>query len=276
MLHRTIAIGDLHTGSTSALWPRKHSIGGGGLYILNKRQQFLMECWKDATRRIRRLKPDAVMVLGDVLQGQSIRDGQLVTNRCDVQKDAAFKLLSPIREKTKQMFMFRGTPWHEGKASENVGFLAYALDTEVCLETDERLFWELYYRLPGGDAPVAHFTHPIGATKVSWYEATVPLRDNLMQRSELTRWFKAEAPDIRLTVRAHRHRCIGIFIAPDSWAWTAPSWQLKTAYAHQKSIVTLPHIGFLIIDWNGKDIIVKPRLYKLPPPLIVSAEGREN
>ena len=87
-----------------------------------------------------------------------------------------------------------------------------------------------------------------------------------MMRSELSRWYKGEAPNLRLFVRAHRHRCMGVFIAPDIHAWTAPAWQLRTAYAYQKSIVTLPHIGYLLVEWDGKDIVVKPRLYKIPLP----------
>ena len=266
MIHRTIILADIHTGSTSALWPPEQQLGDGGMYTLNKVQQFLLVCWKDATRRIIRLKPDVVAVLGDVLQGNSIRDGQLVTNRSDIQGRATLKLLSPIREKARRFFMFKGTPWHEGKASESTGILAQALDAEVCPVTGEYLFWELYLQLPGGDEPIIHLTHHIGATKVSWYEATVPLRDTLMLLSELTRWYKDVSPNVRLTVRAHRHRCIGIYIAPDIHAWTTPCWQLKTAYAYQKSIVTLPHIGYLLIEWDGKDIVIKPRLYTVPLP----------
>jgi len=269
VIHRSIIFADIHVGSTSALWPPEQPLSGGGRYVLNKKQEFLLKWWGDATRQIRRLKPDVVVVLGDVIQGKSTRDGQLVTNRSDIQRSAAFKLMSPIREKAHKFFMLRGTPWHEGKASEDSYDLAEMLHAEMCPETDERLFWELFLRLPGGSKPVLHFTHHIGATKVSWYEATVPLRDTLMLLSELGRWYKKEAPDVRLTVRAHRHRCIGVFIAPDIQAWTVPAWQMKTAYAHQKAIVTLPHIGYLIVEWDGDDIVVKPRMRPVPPPNIV-------
>ena len=274
MIHRTVVLADLHTGSTGALWAPEQLLGGGGSYILNKTQQFLSDCWKDTTRRIRRLQPDVLVVNGDALQGQSIRDGQLVTNRCDIQRRSAYKLLKPIRERARQFFMFRGTPWHEGKASENTSDLAEMLGAEVSPATGEYLFWEAYIQLPGGDEPVMHITHHIGATKVSWYEATVPLRDTLMLLSELTRWYKKEAPNVRITVRAHRHRCIGVFIAPDMQAWTVPSWQVKTAYAHQKSIVTLPHIGYILIEWDGKDIVVKPKMYPVPPPDIVVLKAK--
>lgn len=273
MIHRTVVLADLHTGSASALWPPEQVLGGGGSYILNKGQQFLYECWKDATRRIRRLKPDVVAILGDVAQGKSLRDGQLVTNRSDIQEGGAFKLLEPIREKAKRFFMFRGTLWHEGKSSEDVGSLPQLLDAETSFVTGENLFWELYLRLPDGDNPIVRLTHAIGATKVSWYEATVPLRDTLMLLSELSRWYKTEVPNVRLSVWAHRHRCIGVFIAPDIQAWTTPCWQLKTAYAHQRSIVTLPHIGYLLVEWDGKDIVVKPRLYKIPLPHVEVARA---
>lgn len=278
MIHRTVIVADLHVGSTGALWAPEQQLAGGGMYVLNETQQFLLDFWGKATRRIRRLQPDVLAIVGDVLQGKSIRDGQLVTNRCDIQRKTAYRLLEPMREKTRQLFMFKGTPWHEGKASENTSDLGEMLDAEVDPTTGERLLWEAYIQLPGGDEPIMHITHHIGATKVSWYEATVPLRDTLMLLSELTRWYKTQAPNVRITVRAHRHRCIGIFIAPDMQAWTVPSWQVKTAYAHQKSIVTLPHIGYILIEWDGRDIVVKPRMEPVPLPYIhvLKLKGESN
>jgi len=274
MIHRTVVFADLHVGSTAALWEPEQRLAGGGRYVLNEDQEFLKKWWKDATNQVRRLKPDVLALVGDAIQGVSIRDGQLVTNRCDIQSKGAFKIIEPMREKSRQFFMFRGTPWHEGKASENTNLLAQSLDAEIDPSTGESLFWEAFIRLPGGSEPVIHLTHHIGATKVSWYEATVPLRDTLMLLSELGRWYKKEAPNVRLTVRAHRHRCIGVFIAPDIQAWTAPAWQVKTAYAHQKSIVTLPHIGYLLIEWDGKDIVVKPRMRAVPPPGVIVLEAK--
>ena len=270
---RIVVVADLHVGSVHALWPPKQRLPGGGYYEPNKGQQFLYKCWRDATRRIRRLNPEIVLLLGDAIQGKSIRDGQLVSNRSDVQVAGALKLLRPIREKCHRFYMVKGTPWHEGKDGEDLGLLAEALGAWIQPQTGEYSWWETYLQLPGEEAAVVHFAHAIGATKVSWYEGTVPLRDTLMKMSELQRWWKGQSPNLRLTVRAHRHRCMGIFIAPDIAAWTAPCWQLPTAYAHQHSIVTLPHIGWLQIDWNGQDLVVLPRLYRIPLPHVEEMTG---
>jgi len=247
-------------------------LGDGGEYGLSKNQRFLLKCWQDVTRRMRRLKPNVVALLGDVIQGVSIRDGQLVTNRTDIQKNAAFKLLEPWRECTKQFYMIKGTPWHEGKASESLGMLGDMLNAEIDPASGERGWWEVNLRLPGGDMPIVNLSHHIGATRVSWYEATVPLRDMLMMLSEQARMYKKKAPNVRLVVRAHRHRCIGVWVAPDLQVWTTGTWQLRTAYAYKKGMVTYPHLSYLMIEWDGKDLVVKPRIYSPPLPHIEEAQ----
>jgi len=263
---RIVAIADLHVGSSVALWPPKIPLPDGGHYNLSKAQRFLLDCWKDASRRVRRLKPDVITLLGDAVQGTSIRDGQLVTNRTDIQALAAYQLLKPWRECTKRFYMVKGTPWHEGKASEALGLLSEMLEAEKDPATKQRGWWEINLQLPGGSGPVVNLSHHLGATRVSWYEVTTLLRDMLMKRSEEARWYGAEGLRTKLFVRAHRHRCAGVFVAPDLQAYTIPAWQLRTAYAFKRSIVTLPHIGYMVVEWDGKDILVKPRLYTIPLP----------
>jgi hypothetical protein len=155
----------------------------------------------------------------------------------------------------------RGTEWHDGRAAEQVELLGNLLGTVVDPETGMRSRWELYLDLGG---PVVHFAHHIGTSSVPWYEATVPLRDSLMQLADLSRFYGNRAPNLRCVVRSHRHRFIGVNAPPDVQAFVTPGWQLKTAFAYKKASSMLPQIGWAYIEWDGTDIVVKDRVYPLP------------
>ena len=97
-----------------------------------------------------------------------------------------------------------------------------------------------------------------------WYEATVPLRDTLMLLAELWRFYGERAPNVRMVVRSHRHRFIHVNAPPDIHVAVSPCWQLKTAFSHKRASSMLPQIGYIVIEWDGFDLVVKPRIYELP------------
>lgn len=264
---RGALLSDLHVGSTVGLWPEEHRVEGGGVFSANVYQVWLGRCWAHMRAELRRLRPDFVVVNGDVLQGVNARDGQLITNNISVQQSAAVRLLTPIRECTEAMYLIRGTEWHEGKASENIELLGALLDTVVDPSSGQRSWWELYLDLEPERAggPVAHFAHHVGVSSVPWYEATVPLRDSLLQLSELDRFYGAQAPNLRCVVRSHRHRYIHVDAPPDLNVLVTPGWQLKTAFAHKKAASMLPEIGWVLLEWDGREVTPRSRLYPLPP-----------
>lgn len=260
-MKRVVILSDTHVGSTVGLWPGRHPIEGGGVYEANKAQQWLLECWHHATGEIAGLRPDAVILNGDPIQGTSYKDGQLISSNVNVQVDAALAVLQPLRDATERLYMTRGTEWHEGKAAENVEMLARQLGAVPDAATGMNTWWELYLDLGG---PVMHAAHHIGCSSVPWYEATVPLRDSLMQLAELWRFYGPQAPEVRLVVRSHRHRYIHVDAPPDLQTFVTPAWQLKTAFAHKKATAMLPQIGWVLVEYDGRDLVVKPRIYTLP------------
>jgi hypothetical protein len=112
--------------------------------------------------------------------------------------------------------------------------------------------------------PVIHFAHHVGISSVPWYEATVPLRDTLLLLAELARFYGDRAPDVRMVVRSHRHRFIYVLAPPDIHVAVTPAWQLKTAFAYKKAASMVPEIGYMIVEWDGQDLVVKPRIFALP------------
>ena len=261
-MKRILVFNDTHVGSTVGLWPGAHRVEGGGQYLANKYQLWLRECWDELLAEVQGFdEPPIVVMNGDAIQGTSYRDGELITNKTDIQVDAACALFQPLRDMSERWFQIRGTEWHEGKASEFVEGMAKRLDAVQDPATKQWSWWELYLDVGG---PVIHFAHHVGVSSVPWYEATVPLRDTLMQLAELDRFYGPRAPNVRMVVRSHRHRHIYVLAPPDIHVLVTPAWQLKTAFAHKKASGMLPQIGYVIIEWDGTDLTVKPRIFDLP------------
>ena len=261
--HNYVVLSDLHVGSTVGLWPGRHQIEGGGVYEANEAQQWLGACWADCCERVRKLRPKPVVVLnGDAIQGVNYRDGQIIGATVGAQVRAAKTLLEPIADAARKLYVVRGTEWHDGKAAEDLETLARELGAEPDPASGQASRWELY--LGPDEGPVMHFAHHVGMSSVPWYEATVPLRDTLLQLSELWRFYGARAPNMRMAVRSHRHRYIHVDAPPDIQVVVTPSWQLKTAFSHKKASSMLPQIGWVLVQWDGEELIVRPRIYPLP------------
>ena len=272
-MSRLVVVADIHAGSTVAPWPKDVTGPDGTGYKPNKYQKWLNKCWADMLEQVADMvnrfeeKP-SVVVNGDVIQGVRPGQGQLLSNRRDVQVAGALGLLTPLRDLAGPFYMIGGTEYHDGKCADEVNHLATELDAEPHNVTGEATWPELYLKFGG---QVIHFAHGISATMVSWYEGTAPLRDLLMERSEMFREFGRLAPDVKMIVRSHRHRFFHTHATPDLHAVVTPGWQLRTAYTYRKGSVTLPSIGWLIIEAQEKDLVVKPRLYPLPRPKVEEA-----
>jgi hypothetical protein len=268
---RIVVISDLHVGSTVGLWPGRHRLEGGGVYESNVYQKWLYECWQMALDEITKIRPKPIVVLnGDELQGVNMRDGQLVTNKIDIQVDAALTLLEPLRKAASRLYVIRGTEWHVGKSAEHVEHLARQLGAVRDPATDQWSWWELYLDVGG---PVIHFAHHVGVSSVPWYEATVPLRDTLMLLAEVWRFFGQSGPNVRATVRSHRHRYIHVDAPPDIHAIVTPAWQLKTAFSYKRATAMLPQIGYVILEWDGVDLLIRKRIFQLPPQHVEGVLG---
>lgn len=263
-IKRFVVLSDGHVGSTVGLWPGTHRVEGGGEYSANKYQLWLAECWQWMLDEVRAFEePPVVVYNGDPLQGVHMRDGQLVTNKVDIQVAAALQLYKPLREMSSAWYQIRGTEWHEGKAAEFVELMARELDATPDPDSGQLSWWELYLLVEEG-GPVIHFAHHVGVSSVPWYEATVPLRDTLMQLAELWRFYGERAPNVRMVVRSHRHRFIHVDAPPDIHVVVTPAWQLKTAFAHKRATSMVPQIGYVIIEWDGQELSVRPRIFALP------------
>lgn len=257
-----LIVGDLHVGSTMALWPQGAKLQDGGEYTCNAFQTWLNDCWWSMLETALALPEKPIVIVnGDIIQGAHDRDGQLVTSRTDVQADAAYEALKPLREIAARMYMMHGTPWHGGAASRDVTALAKRLDVVPNPATKGPLWWELYLNMAGH---VVHVTHHVSATSLPFYEATAPLRDFYVLTSELHRTYGKDAPAVELDVRSHRHRCIHVHKPPHVNVLVVPAWQLKGEFAFKVASSSLPDIGYGLIEATPDGLIVKPVVFQLP------------
>jgi hypothetical protein len=259
---RVVVIGDTHVGSTVGLWPRKFPVEDGGTYAINKFQRWLINCWEVATGEIADLEPDVIIFNGDEIQGtHGDKDGQLITNKSEIQIDAALLLFEPLRQAAPTRYVIRGTAWHTGRAGEYSESMAKQLEATPNPTTERNSWWELFHDMGG---PVVNYAHAIGVSSVPYGQATAPLKEVLTLTLELARNYRSRAPRLCGVVRSHRHRCVVAQEPPDLFGATTPGWQLKTEFVYKKANALLPHIGYMVVDWDGERLTPWFRTFDLP------------
>lgn len=269
MSERCLVVADLHAGSTVAPWPEGILLPDGGRYQPATWQRYLNDCWADLVEAARRLRPQVIVVNGDVVQGtKTNKDGQLVTYSVACQAQAARALLEPLADCCERLYVVRGTEWHEGACSQHVEQLAASLGAEAN-HAGQHAWPDLYLELGGR---VIHFAHHIGVSGVPAYEATVPLRDAITLVTELWRTWGRLGPRVELMVRSHRHRYVHVDAPGQVQAVVTPGWQLKAAFGYRVAPVTWCHIGWILIESEADGLRVSKRIYDGPPPVVQRLE----
>ena len=260
MRKTAVVVGDLHAGGLSAVWPTDAHVEGGGRYEPNAAQAWLYRQWQTMLQEVKALRPDAVIVNGDTIQGADRKDNSLISTNFAVQIAAARLLLRPLRECCSQFYCIRGTEFHDGRSAQQAESLAESLDAEIDPATEQHSRWELWLNLGG---VVVHVKHAVGTTSIPQSEGSAPLRDLLALRGELSRAYGAKAPDLRAIVRSHRHRTIHVEVPPDLHAVCVTGWQLATAFSYAK-VGTLPQIGYAVLTVEDNVLGVRLRTFPLP------------
>ncbi len=274
-----LEVADLHVGSSLGLFPPGlQKAEGKDVWALNPFQEWLWECWQTGLGEMqtrakawhRAHKGDKVwgVVLGDVIQGAHAKDGQVVSSRLDVQVRGAYEALKPFRKLVDELYILHGTAWHGGKVSEHVGTLAGWLEAKPEPTTGEPCWWELYLDVGGH---LVHHTHHVAMTNLPFYEATAPLRDYYVLAAESTRSWGAEAPQVEMTVTAHRHRAILVHKPPHIQVMCLPCWQLRGEFAFKVAARSLPDIGYAEVWAQDGMLLARQRVFPLPKPHIEAA-----
>lgn len=137
---RLLVLSDLHVGSRYALVPpafRPEHAGPGGMFMT-----YMWDCWH---HMIRHLPPlDCVIINGDSMEGEhpTLRTASESVEVSPLrQVDMAIETLTPLRAKTKKLWLIRGTGFHEGKWNQALEDLGRELKAEQW--TDRRYSGEV-------------------------------------------------------------------------------------------------------------------------------------
>lgn len=234
----------------------------GGTYEPSKYQTYLNGCWAEMITKMRKWRPDTIVLLGDIIQGGDPRkDMQSISPMRSVHCQVAYRLLEPLLSLKATWYWVSGTAWHEGQHSDDVRMLASKLKCKPHPVTGSPVWSRLYLTM--GDRLV-DFAHHVSTSGTRQSQATAVLRDAYNHKLELYNKFGNQLPPLGVLVRGHNHT--GIIVEGDGViGMRCPGWQLSTAFNDAKTNAIISDIGYGRV-WleNGK---IRADLEKHQPPL---------
>lgn len=223
----------------------------GGIYTPKKPIQTMLKWWEEfwgefvpeATKK----EPWALIINGDVIEGNPHGSKTSISTLIDDQVNAADELLRPILSMSgcAEYYHVRGTEAHVEKSAEAEERLAKMLGAKPN-KHGQHARWRLKKRVGTHEGD---FLHHIGTTGSSAHEASAVNAELTALLQESARWGH-KAPDF--LVRSHRHRAIEIRV-PGERGWrfavVTPSWQLMTPFAYKVpgARISTPQIGGIVI-----------------------------
>ena len=259
-----VFISDLHVGSRRGLCPPKVKLQElGAEHKPSKRQQAILKCWQETVSEWR--KPDLLVVVGDLVEGQARRSRgvNVWTTDVDLQGQIAANLIEEWE--AKKVLIVAGSDYHvvvSGLSAEEwiardlkrrgINVLPCDPKGSNALTADE-----VYFSVHG---KTFHASHRIESTRFINYRSTAINRE--IAQNKLAS--EAEVHRVDCVIRAHLHHFWAIDTGK-SYAMIIPGWQAKTKYETQRSpFGMIPQLGavrFLIWpdgQWRYEKHIYQP------------------
>jgi hypothetical protein len=242
-------VGDLHVNSTVGLLPYSVNLDDGGTYRASKGQRWLWRCWLDFWDSIP--KGEVWTVLnGDLVDvNGKYNTAQLISlNDSDVMK-MAIKVLEPALEKSKLVFVVRGTAAHTGLSGYMEEKIGYDIGAEKC--GDNYSWWELPLECEGVLYDIRHHG------SLGYKEWTRPNSLNSRAVEITLAYANNRVPNV--AIQSHKHR---FSTSSDEYpvkVFALPAWQLFSEYVHRLGTVMPADIGgvYFINESGDYDAIVK-------------------
>jgi hypothetical protein len=264
-----IVISDTHCGCRLGLCTKTVKLDGGGTYtpstLQKKVASFWKEFWGDWVPKVTRGEPYIVVHNGDAIDGVHHRSTTQISHNLYDQTNIAYDALMPVVEGAAAYYHVRGTEAHVGQSGEDEEKLAKLLGAIPNKEGDHAR-WELWINLHGH---LIHFTHHIGVTGSSAYEATAVGKEMVENYVESGRWGRGAA---QVVVRSHRHRFghwkqygeKGMHIST-----TTPGWQLKTPHVFKGGgRLSQPQFGGVMIRVGDEELYTRERVWTVERPQV--------
>jgi len=243
---RFVAIGDLHTGSTTGLAPKSQ--------VRTSQQEWLLEKYNQSVRDILKGGKFVLGVGGDLVDGH--HHGTLQTwGTHKEQRDAAIELLAPLANKAVDIFGLRGTEAHTGDSGEN--------DQQVAQELGARKI-DHHFTLRIGGRVLSWAHHGITVGRMGWLnDSGIISAIRQIDDAHLRGRIKTR-PDCLISHHAHRSpqpvNIRGIA------AGVCGCWQLPTAHGFKISPRDSVDIGYLV--WHPFNNHLERVIYAQPETVI--------
>lgn len=257
MTPRTIiVVSDTHCGCRMGLChPDGATLDGGGLYTPSVLQRKLWTHWTDFwdewVPSVTKGEPYIVVFNGDALDGNHHGATTQISHNLADQANIAKAALGPFVSRAAAYYHIRGTEAHVGPSGAEEERLAQSLGAKPDAQGNFAR-WDLWLDLMGH---VCHFTHHIGTTGSSSYEATAIGKELVEAYVEAGRWGR---PAPQVVARSHRHRFgewrqYGAKGLVSSFA--TPAWQLKTPFVYRtQGRLSEPQIGGVAIRVGDEEL----------------------
>lgn len=266
-------VSDLHVGSTVALCPPGGvGLDDGGVYKPSRAQEGLGEWWADYWKLVDTIRKGAsktkqktpliTVVNGDLVDGNHHGTTQIFSASTEAMEAAAVDLLKPIRAKSDNFFVVRGTPAHVKQGAQSEEAIARALGADKHPKGSNS-FYRLILTVGGRKFD---FAHHIGTNSVPWTKGT-NIRAEILRVIQECASRGIKAPDY--VIRSHAHAFADTGLNFGTRGLVTPAWQLTTEFAHKVARPLTSDVGgFIFIVSNGAaDVIVK-RYHTEPEPEI--------
>jgi hypothetical protein len=264
-LRNVIVVSDTHCGCRMGLCPERVMLDGGGEYRASAFQRKMMAQWDelrtDIIPRWTRGEPFILVFNGDAVDGVHHGSTTQISHNLTDQANIAHDVLKPLVEEAEVYYHIRGTEAHVGQSGAEEERLAQRLGAKRD-SLGHYARWELWLDLAGH---LCHFTHHIGASGSSAYEATAVGKEMVESFVESGRWGN-RAPQV--IVRSHRHRYGEWRVFGDRGlliSCVTPAWQGKTPYTYRIAggRLSQPQTGGLIIRAGDEELHTRAMVWPM-------------
>ena len=268
-MKRVLCLSDIHAGSIYGMLPPNFVASTGQPVPQHAWQEYLWECWLHMIAWATQKPLDAIVVVGDVVEGKQPKNrcAELCLPLVCDQEDASEEILTPLIKAAQcKIYFVKGTFYHDDEQGRSVDNVAKSLRgtgyeglgtgkiAKEVLDLDV-------------DGVVIDFSHGISVSG-GLYRAVAIDREALWSALEGK---EGSAPKADVIVRGHAHYFVHVEHV-SKHGLILPAWQLQTSYMRKNSRYRMtPNIGAVVLEIDGEakkrgddPCRVLKRIYKLP------------
>jgi hypothetical protein len=273
-MRRILCVSDIHPGSIFGMLPPDFVASTGMPVHQAVWQRYLWECWLDMIAWATKAPLDAIVVVGDVVEGKQFKGhcSELCLPLVLDQEEASQAILGPLIAKAKcKTYFVKGTFYHDDELGRSVDNVAKGLKATVYDGLGTGKYAKEVLDLDV-DGVVLDFSHGISVSG-GLYRAVSIDREALW--SALAG--KADqVPKADVIIRGHAHYFVHVEHS-SKHGLILPAWQLQTSFMRKNSRYRMiPDIGAVVLEIDGEakkrgedPCRLRKKLYPLPPQRLV-------